>query len=228
MSISSVLNSTANSNVKSTTSGIAKSAAASNSSSAVSSDTGTTSSFGNVLAQANLSAVPSNTLSPAVLDATVQSTTIQTSSYVFDPLGVVGKVPESNTFLQAIRAMLGKPAEANASETVASATDLTAQTSDKATTTSSASTSTPNLLSSIEAQLNYQSSAGLDTSTASRTATDTLTKAIEDAKTQTTALIDSTMLSTSSDLVGQYIANTSAAAAASAQSTLNKADVTRT
>jgi hypothetical protein len=89
-----------------------------------------------------VNAVPSQTLSPEVLKATLPTTTIQTSSYVFDPLGVVGTVPESNTFLQAIRQMMGKPAEAAAAPVIAAKTEPAANTHD--------------FLDSLEAQLNYQ------------------------------------------------------------------------
>jgi hypothetical protein len=69
--------------------------------------------FASALTQAS-NTIPSKALSAEVLAATVPSTTIQTSSYVFDPLGVVGTIPESNVFLQAIRQMMGKPADTTA------------------------------------------------------------------------------------------------------------------
>lgn len=72
--------------------------------------------FASALTQAT-NTIPSKALSAEVLASTVPSTTIQTSSYVFDPLGVVGTIPESNVFLQAIRQMMGKPAETPATTT---------------------------------------------------------------------------------------------------------------
>jgi hypothetical protein len=72
--------------------------------------------FGGLLAQAMGNAA-GKTLNPEVQAATTPSTTIVTSSYVFDPLCVVGHIPESNTFLQAILAMLGKPLEATQTKT---------------------------------------------------------------------------------------------------------------
>ena len=105
MSLTTVLSNTTSNNLKSTTASTLKSAA-----SAADTSTATTG-FSDMLAQSALSTVPSKTLGPETLTGTVQSTTIQTSDYVFDPLGVVGIVPESNSFLQAIRQMMGKPLE---------------------------------------------------------------------------------------------------------------------
>ena len=71
-------------------------------------DTSTSASgFKDMLAQSSI--LPTQSLSTEVLAATVSSTTVPTSDYVFDALSVVGIVPESNTFLQAIRQMMGKP-----------------------------------------------------------------------------------------------------------------------
>lgn len=144
MTISSAVNSTANSYVKTTAPSTAKSTAAPNtpasSASTTTSDVSSTSSaFGEMVTQASLSSVPSKTLSPEVIAATVPSTTIQTSGYVFDPLGVVGTVPESNTFLQAIRQMMGKPLGAPSTDQAAPATAAASP----ATTTSTAAALTP-------------------------------------------------------------------------------------
>jgi len=107
MSLTAAINQATSQNIKSTSrtnANVATSTAASDA--APIQDTG----FSNALLQAT-SSIPSKALSTEVLAATVPSTTIQTSSYVFDPLGVVGIIPESNVFLQAIRQMMGKPAD---------------------------------------------------------------------------------------------------------------------
>jgi hypothetical protein len=185
MELNNLQNTTTARNVYGTSAdALTSSPAASTSSS--STDTG----FGGLLAQA-MSTAPSKTLNPEVLAATIPSTTIATSSYVFDPLCVVGQVPESNTFLQAIRAMLGKPLEAQqtdtppttATETALAVTIATSNPfptfgslpavatqvveskvpSSPALATSDApvidkTPATPDLMSSIEAQLKYQTS----------------------------------------------------------------------
>lgn len=177
----------------------------------------TDASFGQTFAQA-VSSVPSKTLSPEALDATVSSSTIQTSTYVFDPLGVVGQLPESNTFLQAIRAMLGKPLEVAAGETakpvVATATTsapispvptfgaLPAATSAPVSASVVTQSAVSDAMSAIEAQLNYQTSP--------------TTSATPTPSTPTPAA----PTASATELVDQYIANSSASAVASMQSAL--------
>jgi SLT domain-containing protein len=170
-----------------------------------------------------------------VLASTVQSCTLQTSDYHFDPLSVVGIVPESNTFLQAIREMLGKPFEPaakdhavaqNAAPTLPitpTSPALTAQTQAAA----AKSIGSPDLLNSIEAQLTYQASSNASRSlaTASDVATETLSKAIEASKSQAFSMTNTATnlpLYSATDLVDQYIARSSAAAVASIESALVK------
>lgn len=157
-----------------------------------------------------VNAVPSQTLSPEVLKATLPTTTIQTSSYVFDPLGVVGTVPESNTFLQAIRQMMGKPAEAAAAPVIAAKTEPAASTP-LTTTPAPAATSTPtsttanthDFLDSLEAQLNYQ---GLSTAAVAAKPTPTPSPVVA---------------STASDMLSQYMSSaTSAVSATDIETTL--------
>lgn len=209
MSLSTVLGSTtANNTLKSTATSYVKSLPDTNSTSSTNDASNKPQAFGDALAVANLSTIPSKTLSPDIVAATVSSTTLQTSNYVFDPLGVVGAVPESNTFLQAIRAMLGKPAETPAATATASASPAPAPTTETAatplttfgalpaatppiaentapapTTSDATTTAKPDLMNTIEAQLSY--------------------------------------LTNTSDMVNQYIANASAAAVVNVQSTLN-------
>lgn len=181
MSLTTVLSNTTSNNLKSTTASTLKSAA-----SAADTSTATTG-FSDMLAQSALSTVPSKTLGPETLTGTVQSTTIQTSDYVFDPLGVVGIVPESNSFLQAIRQMMGKPLETPVAQApaadaptpvappalatfgalpaatpalpVAAASAISTQTVTSAAIPPETSTSSvSDFISTIEAQLNYQAS----------------------------------------------------------------------
>lgn len=153
--------------------------------------------FADMFAQA-VNAVPSQPLSPEVLQATLPTTTIQTSNYVFDPLGVVGTIPESNTFLQAIRQMMGKPFEAAATPVIAAKAEPAASTPatpTPAVITPPAATSTNDFLDSLEAQLNYQ---GLSTTTVAATATATSTPTV-------TPTATSTLATTASNLLSQYM-----------------------
>lgn len=253
MTISSATNSTASSYAKSSASSIAKSTTSSNSGTTASDISSTPSAFGEMVTQAGLSSLPSKTLSPEVNAATVPSTTIQTSGYVFDPLGVVGALPESNTFLQAIRQMMGKPLDAAVTE---EATPAKAESSSTATTTTAAAltqfgnlppatttmlaapvmqptqtdlstaqqdaplstqagkSSVDDLMSSIEAQLSYQSSA--PEATAAPSQATNVASIVEAATT-------SAQSSMTGDLVDRYLAETSAAASARAQSDLASA-----
>lgn len=185
MSITTAINQITSPSLKST-SRTQTNAAAAAAASAATSDAaaGKETGFSNALTQAT-STIPSKALSAEVLAATVPSTTLQTSSYVFDPLGVVGTIPESNVFLQAIRQMMGKPAEALAAPatpatppttTPVTAAVLTPSTTGSQTTSfnalpaassallatastttaAAADTSTTDFLNSLEAQLNYQ------------------------------------------------------------------------
>jgi hypothetical protein len=236
MSISNVLSGTSNSSFKVATTSNNKSATETSASSVQGGTSSTTKGFGEMVAQANLGSLPSKTLSPEILASTVQSTTLQTSGYHFDPLSVVGIVPESNTFLQAIRAMLGKPFEPAAKDPAAVAQNaaptlpitptspaLTAQTQAAA----AKSIGSPDLLNSIEAQLTYQASSNASRSltTASDVATETLSKAIEASKSQAFSMTNTATnlpLYSATDLVDQYIARSSAAAVASIESALVK------
>ena len=259
MAISSTLNSTANSYVKSTATSSATSTAstaASSASTAASDVSGSSSTFGEMLTQANLSSVPSKALSPEVMSATVESTTMQTSGYVFDPLCVVGIVPESNTFLQAIRQMMGKPFEAPAPapapEPVAAAAASALPTTTTPTTASAltpfgqlpaattampaapampstpaslplsqqntpestgsgTSSSVANFMSSLEAQLSYQDNVSV--AQAAPAQVTTVASIVEAA----TIAAQSNM---TGDLVDQYLADTSAATSAKAESDL--------
>jgi hypothetical protein len=229
MSITTALNSsvssTVNNSVKSTTSASTVSKTSTTSAETSKTENG----FADMFAQA-VNAVPSQTLSPEVLQATLPTTTIQTSNYVFDPLGVVGTVPESNTFLQAIRQMMGKPFEPAASPVIAAQAEpaaitpqattpaLISATAANSTTitppvstavskpaTTSTSTSTNDFLDSLEAQLNYQ---GLSTATVAATAT----------ATPTTSPV---VANTASDMLTQYMSTaTSAVSATNIETTL--------
>lgn len=207
MSLSTILNNVNTSANNNSTQVVKKTStsAANNSASSAAETASTETGFAQMFSQA-VSAVPSKTLSPEVLAATTPTGTIQTSTYVFDPLGVVGQVPESNTFLQAIRAMLGKPLIDTSTSTAAPAPTPapTAQvptppsqtpTAFAATATVAAQPSVSDALSAIEAQLSYQNT----------------------SPTTTTSIAP---ITTASALVDQYIANASAAAVASMQSTL--------
>jgi len=238
MTFSTAINSMASSYAKSTSASSAKSTTTSIKSTTASEDPSFPSAFGEMVTQASLSSLPSKTLSPEVLAATVPSTTIQTSGYVFDPLGVVGTVPESNTFLQAIRQMMGKPLSAPATEQAAPATAVASTTAaaltpfgnlpaastampaapamqttpttlptaqkDTAGSTHVVTTSVADFLSSVEAQLNYQGKAS----------------EAEAAPAQATILASTLGAAMTGDLVDQYLADTSAAASAKAQSAL--------
>lgn len=159
----------------------------------------TENSFADMFAQ-TVNAVPSQTLSPEVLKATLPTTTIQTSNYVFDPLGVVGTVPESNTFLQAIRQMMGKPFEAAATPVIAANAEPAASApapttpalisapaansapvSQPAAKSTSTSTSTNDFLDSLEAQLNYQGLSTTTTPAVASTASDMLSQNMSSA-----------------------------------------------
>lgn len=233
MSMTTILNNTKSNNLQGPSNGAQKSAA----SSATAATTATassvpTSGFGDVLARTSKITNPTKTVSEDLLAGTVQSTTIQTSGYVFDPLGVVGIVPESNTFLQAIRQMMGKPLgsparEATAPTTAAAPTPATttaAVTSSRAlaaaastktgtgpsltagaASTQADTTSVAGSMSSIEAQLNY------------------LGKGTEASAPAAQAATVAAQAAVSGDLVDQYLAATSAAASAKAQSDLANA-----
>lgn len=203
MSLSTILNNVNTSANNNSTQVVKKTStsAANNSASSAAETASTETGFAQMFSQA-VSAVPSKTLSPEVLAATTPTGTIQTSTYVFDPLGVVGQVPESNTFLQAIRAMLGKPLIDTATPTPTPAPTAQVPTPPSQTPTAFAATATvaaqpsvSDALSAIEAQLSYQNT----------------------SPTTTTSIAP---ITTASALVDQYIANASAAAVASMQSTL--------
>jgi hypothetical protein len=126
MSMSSILNYTKSNNLQGPSNGAQKSAASAATAAATATASSVpTSGFGDVLARSSQITNPNKTVSADSLVGTVQSTTIQTSGYVFDPLGVVGIVPESNTFLQAIRQMMGKPLGSPAREATAPPTPPT-------------------------------------------------------------------------------------------------------
>ena len=217
MSLTTVLSNTTSNNLKSTDTSTLKRASST-------ADTSTaTTGFSDMLAKSSLSTVPSKALGPEALTGTVQSTTVQTSGYTFDPLGVVGIVPESNSFLQAIRQMMGKPLEAPATDTLTTfgalpaATPVlpvavTASTTNTPTLTSEAAPSGTNpssvsdFMSTIEAQLNYQVSS-----------TSTAASPTQSAPSNTSV---ATPTNTYTDLVGQYLAGASAAASVSAESAL--------
>jgi hypothetical protein len=210
MSMTSILNYTKNNNLQGPSNGAQKNAVNAATASATTTASAVPSSgFGEALARSSTSTTPSKALSADSLAGTVQSTTIQTSGYVFDPLGVVGIVPESNTFLQAIRQMMGKPLGSPAREPAAAAAPTTAAAPTQVDTTSVAG-----FMSSIEAQLNYLGR-GTETSGPAANAT-TVASVVEAATVAAQAAV-------SGDLVDQYLAATSAAASAKAQSDLASA-----
>ncbi len=222
--------------------------------------TTTASGFKDMLAQSSI--LPTQSLSPEVLAATVSSTTVPTSDYVFDALSVVGIVPESNTFLQAIRQMMGKPLTPTATEPSPTASTplttfdalppatpamptavSTAVVSTPTPTPTPTPTSTPttsgtssnagsssifDLLSTIEAQLNYQSN---DTSATATTTPSTPTSETSVAAASETvtpsltpnAATNATQTAPYGDLVQQYLTGASTAASASVESALIKA-----
>jgi hypothetical protein len=238
MSTNSILNYTKSNNLQGPSTGAQKNAASAATASAKATASAVPSSgFGEALAQSSTNTFPSKTVSANLLTGTVQATTIQTSGYVFDPLGVVGIVPESNTFLQAIRQMMGKPLGSPATESTAPAAPTTAAAPTPATTaaaftqpgalpaaasalptqaapTLADTTSVSGFMSSIEAQLNYLGKGTEASAPAANAAT--VASAVEAATVAAQAAV-------SGDLVDQYLATTSAAASAKAQSDLASA-----
>mgnify|MGYP003336366678 CR=1 FL=1 len=114
------------------------------------------------------------------------SSTIQISNFIFDPLSVVGKIPESNSFLQAIRKMLGKFDESNTMNSTTGVENTATPTTSSegidviyagannanqpsqlpvsANLVGSKNASNEELMNSIEAQINYHTNSNLSSS----------------------------------------------------------------
>jgi len=146
--------STTNNNLNSAAGVTLKVAAGSTSSVSTSQNvTKPSSSFGDTLASTSLGSTTTKSTDSAAFPGPIQPRTTQSSEYVFDPLCVVGIVPESNTFLQAIRRWFGKPLSTAETQSLDSA-PLASPTPSKAPALESASAGSQ-IMSSINQQLNY-------------------------------------------------------------------------
>ena len=142
--------------------------------------------FNDLLTKEKSNLVQVEALNKKGLSENPPSSTIQISNFIFDPLSVVGKIPESNSFLQAIRKMLGKFDESNTMRTTAgvenNATPTTSsegidviypdannvnqpsQLPASANIVGSKNASNEDLMNSIEAQINYHTNSNLSSS----------------------------------------------------------------
>jgi hypothetical protein len=111
--------------------------------------------FSDALANSYKVALTDNSKEDVDLSRAGSSHTIPTSNFDFDPLCVVGIVPESNAFLQFMRRLLGKPLSSSDTQPLIS----TPAAGSLGTSSPAKSTLESNSLSSIDAQLNYLGSA---------------------------------------------------------------------
>jgi hypothetical protein len=176
--------------------------------------------FANLFSQA-VDLVQSKSLSPEVLAATTPAATIQTSTYVFDPQCVVGQVPESNTFLQAIRAMLGNPVietSSKAPTTQISSTSDIQQTPLAATLAAAPTPVTPSQL--VASSATTLPTAAVVTQPSVSDALNAIEAQLSYQNIDPAPSTSMDPIKTASELVDQYIANSSAAAVSNIQSTL--------
>jgi len=166
----------------------------------------TSSSFEDALANAS---VVSTSTKPTFAGPAAQPKTSPSSDFVFDPLCVVGIIPESNTFLQAIRRWLDKPLSSAGAQTLA--TEPFAAKSNTQDLKVGDTSVVSNMMGSLNAQLNYLGTSSNQDTNAKNTKPQVSPPAQQTAFSSIPYSINKVVATgnTLSDLVDQYLAGTS-------------------